>query len=232
MCVCVCVRECVCVNVFECACERERECVCVCVCVCVWERERESVCVCLSEWVSMCVCVCERVCVCVRVCVCERVWVCMWERESVCVCVWVSERVCVNRKAKAIQVILNDSKYPSAPACTNSKQLVQKYYTSKCVPERPESTLSALIDYSPLPIMMKIEAIRLIAIAKIQHLIMNVHIPQCTLSTLNDEMVKLVRKWLCLNSHTTRDIIFQSRRRSRCPEHWMDLYCLQNRSSS
>ncbi len=47
-----------------------------------------------------------------------------------------------NRKAKAIQVILNDSKYPSAPACTNSKQLVQKYYTSKCVPERPESTLS------------------------------------------------------------------------------------------
>ncbi len=25
-------------------------------------------------------------------------------------------------------------------------------------------------------------------------------------------MVKLVRKWLCLNSHTTRDIIFQSRR--------------------
>ncbi len=60
--------------------------------------------------------------------------------------------------------------------------------------------------------MMKIEAIRLIAIAKIQHLIMNAHIPQCTLSTLNDEMVKLVRKWLCLNSHTTRDIIFQSRR--------------------
>lgn len=47
-----------------------------------------------------------------------------------------------NRKAKAIQVILNDSKYPSAPACTNSKQLVQKYYTAKCVPERPESTLS------------------------------------------------------------------------------------------
>ncbi len=44
-----------------------------------------------------------------------------------CVCVCVC--VCV-------------SKYPSAPACTNSKQLVQKYSTSKCVPERPESTLS------------------------------------------------------------------------------------------
>ncbi len=44
-------------------------------------------------------------------------------RVCVCVCVCVS-------------------KYPSAPACTNSKQLVQKYYTSKCVPERPESTLS------------------------------------------------------------------------------------------
>ncbi len=70
----------------------------------------------------------------------------------------------------------------------------------------------ALIDSSPLPIMMKIEAIRLIAIAKIKHLVMNVHIPQCTLSTLNDEMVKLVRKCLCLNSHTTRDLIFQSRR--------------------
>ncbi len=69
----------------------------------------------------------------------------------------------------------------------------------------------ALIDSSPLPIMMKIEAIRLIAIAKIQHLVMKVHIPQCTLSTLNDEMVKLVRKWLCLSSHTTRDLI-QSRR--------------------
>ncbi len=70
----------------------------------------------------------------------------------------------------------------------------------------------ALIDSSPLPIMMKIEAIRLIAMAKIKHLFKNVHIPQCTLSILNDEMVKLVRKWLCLNSHTTRDIIFQSRR--------------------
>ncbi len=34
----------------------------------------------------------------------------------------------------------------------------------------------------------------------------------CVCVCVCDEMVKLVRKWLCLNSHTTRDIIFQSRR--------------------
>lgn len=65
----------------------------------------------------------------------------------------------------------------------------------------------ALIDSPPLPIMMKIEAIRLTAIAKIQHLFMNVHIPQCTLSTLKNEMIKLVRKCLCPNSYITQDII-------------------------
>lgn len=69
-----------------------------------------------------------------------------------------------------------------------------------------------LIDAAPLPIMMKIEANRLIAAAKIQHLFPNVHIPQSTLSVMNNETVKLVRKWFCLNSRTTRDIIFQPRR--------------------
>lgn len=38
----------------------------------------------------------------------------------------------------------------------------------------------ALIDSSPLPIMMKIKAIRLIVITKI--LLLNVHIPQCKAS--------------------------------------------------
>lgn len=40
----------------------------------------------------------------------------------------------------------------------------------------------ALIDSSPLPIMMKIKAIRLIVITKIQLLLLNVHIPQCKAS--------------------------------------------------
>lgn len=40
----------------------------------------------------------------------------------------------------------------------------------------------ALIDSSPLPIMMNIKAIRLIVITKIQLLLLNVHIPQCKAS--------------------------------------------------
>ena len=66
-----------------------------------------------------------------------------------------------------------------------------------------------LIDSAPLPVRMKIEAIRQIAVAKIQHLFHNVHISQQNLLMMNNATVNIVRKWLCLNTRTTRDIIFQ-----------------------
>ncbi|KAK0132961.1 Peptidyl-prolyl cis-trans isomerase FKBP7 [Merluccius polli] len=68
-----------------------------------------------------------------------------------------------------------------------------------------------LIDSAPLPVRMKIEAIRQIAVAKIQHLFRNVHISQQNLLAMNNATVNIVRKWLCLNTRTTRDILFQPR---------------------
>ena len=68
------------------------------------------------------------------------------------------------------------------------------------------------VDSAPLPVRMKIEAIKQIAVAKIQHLFHNVHISQQNLTTMSNETVNLVRKWLCLNNRTTRDIHFQPRK--------------------
>jgi hypothetical protein len=53
-----------------------------------------------------------------------------------------------------------------------------------------------LIDSAPLPVHIKIEAIKQIALAKIQHLFHNVHISQQNLTTMNNKTVNLVRKWL------------------------------------
>ena len=68
-----------------------------------------------------------------------------------------------------------------------------------------------LIDSSPLPILMKFQAIREVALSKIQHLFANIHIPQNILTEMTNKTVSLVRKWLGLNTHSTRDIIFQAR---------------------
>ena len=68
-----------------------------------------------------------------------------------------------------------------------------------------------LIVSAPLPIRMKIKAIRQIAVAKIQHLFHNVHISQQNLLVMNNATVNIVRKWLCLNTRTTRDNPFQPR---------------------
>ncbi len=68
-----------------------------------------------------------------------------------------------------------------------------------------------LIDASPLPITLKVQAIRDIAFSKIQHLFANVHIPQKVLREMDDKTVNVVRKWLCLNTHSTRCFIFQKR---------------------
>ena len=55
---------------------------------------------------------------------------------------------------------------------------------------------------------MKLEAVRQVALSKVQHLFSNVHIQQKVLCEMNDKTVSLVRKWFGLNSHSTRDIIF------------------------
>ncbi len=68
-----------------------------------------------------------------------------------------------------------------------------------------------LIDASPLPVTLKVQAIRDIAFSKIQHLFANVHIPQKVLREMDDKTVNVVRKWLCLNTHSTRCFIFQKR---------------------
>lgn len=75
----------------------------------------------------------------------------------------------------------------------------EEQVTELCHEYTPRLTL---IHSAPLPIMMKIEAIRMIAVAKIQHLFPNVHIAQHTLVVLNNETVSLVRKWLGLYNQT------------------------------
>ena len=44
-----------------------------------------------------------------------------------------------------------------------------------------------------------------------QHLFANIHIPKCTLTEMNNKTVHLVRKWMGLNTHSTRDLIFHKR---------------------
>ncbi len=66
-----------------------------------------------------------------------------------------------------------------------------------------------LIDASPLPITLKVQAIRDIAFSKIHDF--NVHIPQKVLHEMDDKTINVVRKWLCLNTHSTRCFIFQKR---------------------
>ncbi len=65
-----------------------------------------------------------------------------------------------------------------------------------------------LIDKCPLPLAMKLEAIRQVALSKVQHLFSNVHIQQKVLSEIDNKTVSLVRKWIGLNTHSTRDVIF------------------------
>lgn len=60
-----------------------------------------------------------------------------------------------------------------------------------------------LVDLSPLPIVMKLEVVRDVALAKIQHLFVNVHIPQKILREMTNKTVQLVRKWVGLNTHST-----------------------------
>ncbi len=55
---------------------------------------------------------------------------------------------------------------------------------------------------------MKLEAIRQVALYKVQHLFSNVHIKQKVLSEMDNKTVSLVRKWFGLNTHSTRDVIF------------------------
>lgn len=65
-----------------------------------------------------------------------------------------------------------------------------------------------LVDLSPLPTVIKLEAVRDVALAKIQHLFANVHIPQKILREMTNKTIQLVRKWVGLNTHSTRDIVF------------------------
>jgi penicillin V acylase-like amidase (Ntn superfamily) len=77
-----------------------------------------------------------------------------------------------------------------------------------------------MIDISPLPGVMKLEAVREVALAKIQHLLANVHIPKKALREMNNKTVNVVRKWLCLNTHATDDNTFLRQRGGvRCPEY-------------
>ncbi len=71
-----------------------------------------------------------------------------------------------------------------------------------------------LIDASPLPLLMKLKAIGQAALSSIHHLFSNVHLMCKTLSELNNKVVCLVRKWFGLNTHSTRDIIVQSKQDS------------------
>uniref|UniRef100_A0A0E9W629 Uncharacterized protein n=1 Tax=Anguilla anguilla TaxID=7936 RepID=A0A0E9W629_ANGAN len=49
-----------------------------------------------------------------------------------------------------------------------------------------------LIDSSPLPLVMKLEAIGQVALSKVQHLFPNVHIPKKVLHDLNNRTVQRV----------------------------------------
>ena len=46
----------------------------------------------------------------------------------------------------------------------------------------------------PLPVVRKLDAIREVALAKIQHLFANVHIPQNVLLDMNNKTVQAIRK--------------------------------------
>lgn len=64
-----------------------------------------------------------------------------------------------------------------------------------------------LIDICPRLLIMKLEAIRQIALSKVQHLFSNVHIQQNARSEINNT-VSLVQKWFGLNRPCTGDINF------------------------
>ena len=68
-----------------------------------------------------------------------------------------------------------------------------------------------LIDEAPLPVTLKLQAIRDMAFLKIQHIFANVHIPQKVLRELDNKTDNMVRKWLCRNTHSTKCYIFQNR---------------------
>lgn len=77
---------------------------------------------------------------------------------------------------------------------------------------REYTTRLDLIHSSPLPLIMKLEAIGQVALSKIQHLFANVHVPRKVLHDLNNKTVQRVREWFGLNTHTTRDVIFHTQR--------------------
>ena len=50
-----------------------------------------------------------------------------------------------------------------------------------------------MIDTYPLPVVMKLEAVRKVVLAKIQHLFANVHIPHKFLGEINNKIVEAVK---------------------------------------
>lgn len=73
------------------------------------------------------------------------------------------------------------------------------------------NTRLELIDASPLPLLMKLDAIRQVALSRIQHLFSSVHFICKTQRELKNKVVSAVTKWFGLNTLSTRDIIFQSK---------------------
>ncbi len=117
------------------------------------------------------------------------------ERESVCVCVCVCVRGTGSHHSRV---------YSTA----HQKNIILSEFTYKL----------DLIDKCPLPLTMKLEASRQVALYKVQHLFSNIHIQQKVLSEMDNKTVSLVQKWFGLNTHSTkwfglnthstRDVIF------------------------
>lgn len=70
-----------------------------------------------------------------------------------------------------------------------------------------------LVDLSPLPALMKLQAVREVALAKIKHLFANINIPLMPLRKMLNTTVKLVKNYVDPNSHSTRGSIFVPRGR-------------------
>ena len=79
---------------------------------------------------------------------------------------------------------------------------------------------------------MKIQAVREIALAKAQHLFVSVHLPKCTSTELNNRTMCLVRKWMGLNTHLMRNIIFHRTGEGGLGDPHRGLYRYQNKQTS
>ena len=75
-----------------------------------------------------------------------------------------------------------------------------------------------MINISPLHVKMKLEAVREVALEKIQHLLANMNIPQKVLTKvhLSGEKVAMLK-----STHTTQDVVLHESNRClfRCPEY-------------